>query len=95
MNPGGKAVAPAHGVIYLVACVAAKRASPTAAKDLYISVWFQKARRFVERTGAPWFILSARHGLVSPDRVIVPYDQTLNTMTVEKRRQWAPAFWTT
>jgi hypothetical protein len=33
--------------------------------------------------------LSAEYGLVAPDRVIAPYDRTLNTMPIAERRAWA------
>jgi hypothetical protein len=75
--------------IILISCVGQKRATPCTAKDLYISDWFRKARRFAERSGYSWFILSAEHGLVSPDAVIAPYEKTLNTMGVRERRAWA------
>lgn len=54
-----------------------------------MSDWFVKARRYVERNGAPWFILSAKYGLVAPDELIGPYEQTLNTMPIQERRAWA------
>jgi len=79
----------ADSSIYLVSCVAKKLARPSAARDLYISDWFLKARRFVEATGRPWFILSAEHGLLSPDQIIAPYERTLNKMAVADRRAWA------
>ena len=75
--------------VYLVSCVSKKRASPTVAKDLYVSAWFLKARRYVEATCCPWFILSAKYGLLSPEQVIAPYERTLNTMGVAARRAWA------
>ena len=59
------------------------------ARDLYCSAWFQKARAFVERECAEWFILSAKYGLVEPDQVIEPYNETLNDKTVEERREWS------
>ena len=31
----------------------------------------------MEVSGASWFILSAKHGLIGPDRVTAPYDATL------------------
>ncbi len=40
----------------------------------------------MERTGAPWFILSAEYGLLSPETEIAPYERTLNTMSVSDRR---------
>jgi len=75
--------------VCLVSCVGSKRAEPAPARDLYQSDWFIKARRYVEAMGCPWFILSAKHGLISPDEVIPPYEQTLNTMGVSERRDWA------
>jgi len=75
--------------ICLVSCVGAKRAIPAPAKALYRSDWFIKARTYAETIGTQWFILSAKHGLIQPDEVISPYDQTLNTMGVVERRDWA------
>lgn len=75
--------------VYLVSCVGKKRATQAPAKDLYASEWFLRARRHVEATGCPWFILSAKYGLVAPDQVIPPYEQTLNTMGITERRVWA------
>jgi hypothetical protein len=75
--------------IYLVSCVGKKRTDTAKAKDLYASEWFFRARAFVERTGCPWFILSAKFGLVSPDQAIPPYEQTLNDMPRAERQAWA------
>jgi hypothetical protein len=65
--------------VYLVSCVSQKKEQECAARDLYISSWFRKARRYVEVTGCPWFILSAEYGLVMPDRA----------MKASDRRAWA------
>ena len=75
--------------LYLVSCVSQKLAIPAPAKDLYNSSLFQKSRAYAERLGQPWFILSAKYGLVHPDHVIEPYDLTLNGMGVADRRRWA------
>ena len=75
--------------VFLVSCVAGKRSKAAAAADLYTSAWFVKARAFVEATGDPWFILSAEHGLLGPEKVIEPYERTLNTMSAADRRSWA------
>lgn len=58
------------------------------ARDLYISPWFRKARAYVERTGSPWLILSAKHGLLAPGAIIEPYDATLSAMGAPARRLW-------
>lgn len=75
--------------IFLVSCVAGKTAVPTQAADLYTSPWFLKARGLVTQNDAPWFILSAEHGLVAPETVIAPYNQTLNAMKSAARNAWA------
>ena len=76
-------------VVYLVSCVSKKLSVPAPARDLYTSPWFHKARSYVERFGCPWFVLSAKYGLVHPDEVIAPYELALNTMGVTDRREWA------
>ena len=75
--------------VFLVSCVGKKEKSPHRAAELYISDWFLKARKLVEASTCPWFILSAEHGLLAPDEVIEPYDQTLNKMPSGERRAWA------
>lgn len=79
----------AGATVYLVSCVSQKRAWECVASDLYVSDWFCKVRRYAEASGCSWFILSAEHGLVQPNRVIAPYELTLNTMGVADRRAWA------
>jgi hypothetical protein len=46
-------------------------------------------RHYVERAGAPWFILSAEYGLVGSEEVLAPYECTLTSMGVAERRAWA------
>ena len=72
-----------------MSCAAKKGPGRAPARDLYISPLFRKARGYAECRGAPWFILSARYGLVCPDTVIEPYELTLNTMPKSERRRWA------
>lgn len=75
--------------MYLVSCVGKKLARPAPAKELYVSAWFLKARKYVESSGGDWFILSAQYGLVHPDQVIEPYELTLNRMAKPDRKKWA------
>ena len=82
-------IVPPAADLCLVSCVATKQLRPALAKDLYISTWFLKARSFVEAQGWPWFILSAKHGLVHPEQKVAPYEKTLNRMGVVDRRDWA------
>jgi hypothetical protein len=82
-------IVPRRKTVFLVSCVSEKHRRPMAARELYCSAWFQKARAFVEREGADWFILSAKYGLVEPDRVIAPYNQTLMDKTIDERKEWS------
>ena len=76
--------------VYLVSCTKSKLCVPAPAKELYAaSSWFSKAREYVKRQKQPWFVLSAKHGLVHPDEVITPYDCTLTDMGPAERLRWA------
>lgn len=75
--------------IGLVGCVKQKAADPRPAKDLYLSPLFSGRRSLVERTCDQWWILSAEHGLVHPDKELAPYDVTLKAMGRSVRREWS------
>ena len=66
-----------------------KRPATAAAKDLYASDWFRKARACVEGVDGEWRTLSAKYGAVHPNDEIPPYEMTLKTMPVVERRAWA------
>ena len=75
--------------IVLVACISKKNKRPMVARDLYVSDWFKKASAYAETISDKWFILSAKNGLVDPNSIIAPYDETLNNMPISKRRTWS------
>jgi hypothetical protein len=60
---------------------------PVAARDAYTSEQIRRNRRYAERFGDAWVILSAKYGFVAPDFPIPgPYDVTFKrraTMPVE------------
>jgi cytoplasmic iron level regulating protein YaaA (DUF328/UPF0246 family) len=74
--------------ITLIACSASKLLKPSPAKDLYIGQLFKKARALAEKTSDYYFILSALHGLLSPDRRISPYNYTLKNLSQRQRDGW-------
>jgi len=78
-----------HPTIALVSCVKAKRPAPSPAHDLYTSHLFRALRGYAEAIADRWYILSAEHGLVDPDRILAPYDRTLNKMPKRERDAWA------
>ena len=80
---------PSNETIALVSCVKRKTAGQCAAKDLYTSALFRYQRAYAEKHADRWFILSAKYGLIHPDAVIEPYEQTLTGASVATRREWA------
>lgn len=77
------------GAVVLISCVKSKLPTKAEARDLYTSAQFRGARRYAETLGGPWYVLSALYGLVEPKDEIAPYDLTLNTLPIAKRREWA------
>lgn len=80
---------PPASPIYLISCVSQKLDRPAPAKELYCSDWFKKARAYVEALGGRWMIISALHGLVTPETVIEPYSRFLGDLTKREREVWA------
>ena len=75
--------------VALVSCVKSKLGGPSPAKDLYTSTLFRGLRRYAELNADRWYILSAEHGLLDPEKVVAPYERTLNNMGKADRLQWA------
>lgn len=65
--------------LIVVGCGKAKGPEPTQAQFMYTGGLFTMAREAAIRDGRPWMILSARYGLMAPDKWIEPYDQTLTS----------------
>jgi 5'-3' exonuclease len=74
--------------VCLVSCSADKAESEANAEDLYISALFKKSRAWAELTGAHWYILSAKYGMVSPDTSLHPYDMCLKNASPQERELW-------
>jgi cytoplasmic iron level regulating protein YaaA (DUF328/UPF0246 family) len=76
--------------IVLLSCVKSKRDHRCRAGDIYTSPLFQKMMAYAESLRPKRiFILSAKYGLLTPDDVIEPYEQTLKKMKTAERRLWA------
>lgn len=71
--------------ICIVSCTAHKRDMRLPAENLYSSDLFYKSRRFAQANFDDWLILSAKHGLIKPDKMIDPYDQNLNSLSKMER----------
>lgn len=65
--------------LVIVPCGTAKLDRAAPAGRMYIGSYHRACRRAADRLGGRLFILSARHGLLTPDTVIEPYEQRMNT----------------
>ena len=77
--------------IVLLSCVKKKSPHKSKARDLYISTLFRYSLRYAEQIIKPdkICILSAKHGLLNLDKIIEPYEETLNNKKREEQRFWA------
>ena len=76
--------------IVLISCVSKKLNHKSKAKDLYISPLFKYNYQYAQLLNPDRiFILSAKYGLIGSDDEIEPYNETLNTKSVNEIREWA------
>lgn len=75
--------------VMLLGCVKSKSTSAESAKDLYLSTLWSRRKRYVEKTCEEWYVISTEYGLVSPNEVIEPYENTLKDKSASYRREWS------
>lgn len=75
--------------VVLISCSKSKQANRAPARALYTGILFSRAVSWAEYKGYTWFIVSALHGLVQPDRELDPYDFTLKQLRTRDRERWA------
>lgn len=77
--------------IYLISCSEYKHIVELPAEQLYRSRHFKMSKKYIASLlseGDCWYILSAKHGILHPKQVVVPYNQALTPMRAEDRRVW-------
>lgn len=75
--------------LYLVACAATKGPKACAAKDLYLGTLFKASRALAEAKADEWYILSGLHGLISPVKILEPYEFFLGDQSKKYRKEWS------
>ncbi|MBI9110646.1 DUF6884 domain-containing protein [Maridesulfovibrio ferrireducens] len=75
--------------IFLVSCVKIKQSVPCEAGKMYTSDWFKKAKAYTKKHCDEWYILSAKYGLLRPDEIVTPYEETLLKKRKVERLKWA------
>lgn len=63
---------------------------PVAVRQFYNSPLFKKRVQLADQLGLSFYILSAKHGLLLPDRQIRYYDQEMGDLNKVNRAAWAP-----
>jgi|tagenome__1003787_1003787.scaffolds.fasta_scaffold20937099_2 hypothetical protein len=79
---------PSSGRVVLIGSSGVTASTPRPAAELFESPGFVAARTRAVRSGARWFVLSARHGLLHPDDVATPSDDLLGDHTLGYRIAW-------
>jgi hypothetical protein len=79
--------------VALVGCGKTKLDHPAPARRLYVGNLFTMTRDHVEARLCAgeidaWYVLSARHGILTPDQVVDPYDATMQGMNQDALRIW-------
>ena len=76
------------GQIAIIACGSKKAKEASPAIDLYKGVLFMKHRAWAEAFCDQIYIISARHGLISPSKIIKPYETSLRKFKKKDRDRW-------
>ena len=76
--------------IVLISCVSKKINKKSKVEDLYLSPLFRKNLQYAKSINPDKiFILSAKHGLLTLEEEIEPYEKTLNKMKSDEIKIWA------
>ena len=75
--------------IGLVGAVKSKRRHPTRAAELYTSPLFRGRVAYVQVRCDRWYLLTARDGLVLPDEVLDPSEDSLTLASSAAKRAWS------
>ena len=71
--------------IILIGCVKSKRQGDWPARDVYDSPLWRARRDYADRSGVPWYVFSAKFGLLDPNERIDWYDVTMSDLSADER----------
>lgn len=74
--------------VLIVGCGKAKLSGVHPAECLYVGGLFKAASRYAKLSGRPWYILSAKYGLIPPNKVIHSYDTRLTDLNEDSLQRW-------
>jgi hypothetical protein len=87
-DDGADGAAVRTGRVVLVGSSGAVAAAPDAVGRLFLSDGFARAREHAVHSRLPWFVLSAKHGLLDPDEVISPFGIQIDDQPAAYRSAW-------
>jgi hypothetical protein len=76
------------GRVVLVGSSGATAEEPGSAAELFLSDGFARARDHAVHSRLPWFVLSAKHGLLDPGDVIGPFAVQIDDQPAAYRTAW-------
>jgi hypothetical protein len=76
------------GRVVLIGSSGATAEDSDAAGRLFRSDGFARAREHAVHSQLPWFVLSAKHGLLDPDDVISPFEVQIDDQSAAYRTAW-------
>jgi hypothetical protein len=74
--------------LVLVGCSSSKALTARPAAGMFTGIAFTKASDLARSSGAPWYVLSAKFGLLDPAEVVAPYDIYLPDQPAPYRTAW-------
>jgi hypothetical protein len=74
--------------VVLVGSSGAHGPAPAPAAELFASPGFAAARGAARASGWPWFVLSAKHGVLEPGDVVGPFDLRIDERSASYRAAW-------
>jgi hypothetical protein len=76
------------GRVVLIGSSGAIADAPDAVGNLFRSDGFAAARQHAVHSRLPWFVLSAKHGLLDPDDVVSPFSTQIDDQPAAYRSAW-------
>ncbi|MBR0951279.1 hypothetical protein JQ591_12605 [Bradyrhizobium canariense] len=73
----------------VIGCGRSKQSKAALASDLYTSDRFRLSLDIARRLGAPYAILSGKHGVIDGETMLQPYDLNLPDLPPAEQRKWA------
>ncbi|WP_147332037.1 DUF6884 domain-containing protein [Geodermatophilus marinus] len=88
VQPPSRTASLSSARVVLVGCSSSKAPTARPAAELFTGAAFTKARDLAISTGAPWYVVSAKFGLLDPAEVVAPYDVYPPDQPASYRAAW-------